>query len=65
VGDRVRVAKQRPAPDECADKRDRQLARLILRAASPMNRRNVAQALVSSGAGAEAKAIAGDLLAFQ
>jgi hypothetical protein len=31
------VAKQRRAPDEGADKRDRQLARLILRTASPVN----------------------------
>jgi hypothetical protein len=42
------VAKQRRPPDERADKRDRQLARLILRTASPVNRRNVADALAGS-----------------
>jgi hypothetical protein len=54
------VAKQRPAPDECADKRDRQLARLILRASSPMNRRNVAEALASCEAAPAMKAIASE-----
>jgi hypothetical protein len=38
------VAKQRHAPDERAEERDRQLARLMLRTASPVNRRNVAEA---------------------
>jgi hypothetical protein len=41
------VAKQRPVPDECADERDRPLARLILRTALPVNRRNVAEALAA------------------
>jgi hypothetical protein len=39
------VAKQRRPPDERADKRDRQLTRLILRTASPVNRRNAAVAI--------------------
>jgi hypothetical protein len=43
------VAKQRRGPDERADKRDRQLVRSILRTASRVNRRNVAEALVRSG----------------
>jgi hypothetical protein len=34
-------------PGRRADKRDRQLARLILRTASPVNRRNVAQSNAS------------------
>jgi hypothetical protein len=38
------VAKQRRAPDARVDKSDRQLTRLILRTASPVNRRNVAKA---------------------
>jgi hypothetical protein len=43
------LAKQRPPPGERADKRDRQLARLILRTALPVNRRNVAIAVARSG----------------
>jgi hypothetical protein len=42
------VAKQRRAPDERADKRDRHLARLILRTALPVNRRDVATATAGS-----------------
>jgi hypothetical protein len=53
------VAKQRRAPDERADKRDRQLARLILRTALPVNRRNVADPLVRLGAAALMEAVAG------
>ena len=55
------VAKQRRAPDERADKRDRQLARLLLRTALPVNRRNVAEALAGAEARGETKAMAGGL----
>jgi hypothetical protein len=59
------VAKQRRAPDERADKRDRQFARLILRTASPVNRRNVAEAIVRIRGAVMTKALAGGLLPFR
>jgi hypothetical protein len=52
------VAKQRRAPDERADKRDRQLARLILRTALPVNRRNVANGIARHSLAGNSKAIA-------
>jgi hypothetical protein len=61
IGANAVVAKQRRAPDELADKRDRQLARLILRTASPVNRRNVADPLVRCSYLQMAKAVASSI----
>jgi hypothetical protein len=53
------VAKQRRAPDERADKRNRQLASLILQTAPPANRRNVANPIVRVGLGPLTEALVG------